>query len=209
MAKVRKNAREVCVARWYDPATAQFTTVDPDVASTGQPYSYAGDDPVNEEDPSGEVPLPPISCWENSNCNVDANLSQLDGRQEYAFLSFDLLDTWTAIMAAAVVGNLTYESGGLLDPSALEWGCTAPSTVCGIGIARWSATDRRQRLQAAGGWVDGVPYNSLEKGYPWDTTLQSMFTNQVSFAISDFFWRHFLSCCGRHGKGHCYRSTNQ
>jgi RHS repeat-associated protein len=40
-------------ARWYDAETGEFTTVDPDVTETGQPYAYAGDDPVNEDDPSG------------------------------------------------------------------------------------------------------------------------------------------------------------
>ena len=40
-------------ARWYDPTTASFTSVDPLVAITGEPYSYAGDDPVNNSDPSG------------------------------------------------------------------------------------------------------------------------------------------------------------
>ena len=45
--KVRENARGVCVARWYDPATGEFTSVDPDLAETDQAYAYAGDDPVN------------------------------------------------------------------------------------------------------------------------------------------------------------------
>ena len=40
-------------ARWYDPATGQFLSVDPLVALTGQPYSYAGNDPVNGGDPLG------------------------------------------------------------------------------------------------------------------------------------------------------------
>jgi hypothetical protein len=52
-AKVRGSAREVCVARWYDPATAEFTSVDPEVAQTGQPYAYADDNSVSEADPSG------------------------------------------------------------------------------------------------------------------------------------------------------------
>lgn len=47
-------------ARWYDPATGQFLSVDPLVAQTGLPYSYAGDNPVNEGDPSGLLsPFPP------------------------------------------------------------------------------------------------------------------------------------------------------
>jgi RHS repeat-associated protein len=39
--------------RVYDPATAQFLTVDPELATTGEPYGYATDDPVNGSDPSG------------------------------------------------------------------------------------------------------------------------------------------------------------
>jgi hypothetical protein len=54
--KVRENARGVCVARWYDPATGEFTSVDPDLAETDQAYAYAGDDPVNAGDPSGLLP---------------------------------------------------------------------------------------------------------------------------------------------------------
>jgi RHS repeat-associated protein len=42
-------------ARWYDPGTATFTSVDPMVSQTGQAYAYAGDDPVNGSDPSGET----------------------------------------------------------------------------------------------------------------------------------------------------------
>jgi RHS repeat-associated protein len=39
--------------RVYDPSTAQFLTVDPLVSRTLAPYSYAGDDPVNEQDRTG------------------------------------------------------------------------------------------------------------------------------------------------------------
>jgi hypothetical protein len=45
---LRQNAREVCVARWYDPGTEGFTSVDPDVARTAEPYACAGHDPVNK-----------------------------------------------------------------------------------------------------------------------------------------------------------------
>lgn len=40
-------------ARYYDPATAQFTTLDPLLAATGAPYGYAADSPLNGSDPSG------------------------------------------------------------------------------------------------------------------------------------------------------------
>jgi RHS repeat-associated protein len=51
------------VNRYYDPATAQFTSVDPDLSTTGQPYEYAGDDSVNQGDPDG------LYCFTGENAN--------------------------------------------------------------------------------------------------------------------------------------------
>ena len=41
------------VNRYYDPSTDQFLSVDPAVATTGQPYTFTGDDPLNATDPLG------------------------------------------------------------------------------------------------------------------------------------------------------------
>lgn len=41
------------LSRYYDPATGQFISVDPDLAQTLQPYTYAGGNPVNYTDPTG------------------------------------------------------------------------------------------------------------------------------------------------------------
>jgi RHS repeat-associated protein len=43
-------------ARYYDPATAQFLTLDPEVNSTHTPYAYTADNPVNLTDLTG-------LCW--------------------------------------------------------------------------------------------------------------------------------------------------
>jgi RHS repeat-associated protein len=40
-------------ARYYDPTTGQFTSVDPLQMATEQPYQYATDDPLNLIDPTG------------------------------------------------------------------------------------------------------------------------------------------------------------
>jgi RHS repeat-associated protein len=41
------------INRYYDPATGQFLSIDPAVGQTGEPYSYAGGDPVSASDPEG------------------------------------------------------------------------------------------------------------------------------------------------------------
>jgi RHS repeat-associated protein len=42
-------------ARDYSPATGSFTSVDPALAMTGQPYTYVSDGPVAGRDPSGLI----------------------------------------------------------------------------------------------------------------------------------------------------------
>jgi RHS repeat-associated protein len=63
--------------RVYDPVeTSQFLSVDPIVSNTGEPYSYAGDDPVNNGDPNGlyastaqQPPTPPYAPQPDSGPN--------------------------------------------------------------------------------------------------------------------------------------------
>jgi RHS repeat-associated protein len=45
-------------AREYDPATAQFSSVDPAVESTLEAYTYTHDNPVNQTDPTGKEVSP-------------------------------------------------------------------------------------------------------------------------------------------------------
>ena len=45
------------INRYYDPETGQFASVDPMLISTGTPYSYAIDDPINNIDPNGKLSL--------------------------------------------------------------------------------------------------------------------------------------------------------
>ncbi|MGA2531198.1 MAG: RHS repeat-associated core domain-containing protein, partial [Acidimicrobiales bacterium] len=41
-------------ARWYQPQTGQFTSVDSAFRATDEAYGYAGSDPGNQADPDGE-----------------------------------------------------------------------------------------------------------------------------------------------------------
>jgi RHS repeat-associated protein len=60
-------------ARYYDPATAQFLTVDPLAATTLEPYGYTGANPLNATDPTGLAPsgsgpkCPNGGRWDRSN----------------------------------------------------------------------------------------------------------------------------------------------
>jgi hypothetical protein len=51
--RVITNASEGSVARYYDPSTGQFLSIDPLVTDTRAAYTYAIDDPVNDTDPTG------------------------------------------------------------------------------------------------------------------------------------------------------------
>jgi RHS repeat-associated protein len=77
-------------ARWYDPVTGQFLSVDPLVGQTGEPYGYAGDDPLDASDPAGDF------AGECDNTAADAN-DQVS--------STGLLDAQFSILSAAATGG--------------------------------------------------------------------------------------------------------
>jgi RHS repeat-associated protein len=61
-------------ARYYEPSTGQFLTVDPLNALTRQPYAYGASDPLNRWDPTGLCNANPFSAsfWTQGNCISDA-----------------------------------------------------------------------------------------------------------------------------------------
>ncbi len=48
----------ISINRYYDPTAGQFTSVDPMVILTGEPYSYTGGNPVNAIDSNGMLTFP-------------------------------------------------------------------------------------------------------------------------------------------------------
>jgi RHS repeat-associated protein len=47
------------IHRYYDPQTGQFTSADPELSQTLQPYGYASGNPVSQTDPSGQSTIVP------------------------------------------------------------------------------------------------------------------------------------------------------
>jgi len=108
-------------------------SVDPDLAETDEPYAYAGGDPVNEDDPSGDN-----SCGSPANC--DAILLQ-NANALVAFNYFLNTDHFSGAQAAGFVGNFEVESG-------VDTDCVGGTGVCQplggtvpyfepFGIAQW------------------------------------------------------------------------
>ena len=90
-------------ARYYDPATGQFLSRDPMVATTRSPYGYVADNPLNGTDPSGlDFGLPLGLCvhapFGSTDCS--GHLSQ-DVVQSGAF---HFLNGWADSMSAGGAG---------------------------------------------------------------------------------------------------------
>ena len=104
-------------ARYYDPSTEQFTTVDPLAIQTRSPYGYAASDPINRTDPSG-------LCW-SFGCAL--------GKTQ--------VGKFVTNTAAGVVNGITLGNGdavlgavgesGFYDKNSTEYGT---GTAIGIGL---------------------------------------------------------------------------
>jgi hypothetical protein len=71
----RRCSRRVVFNRYYDPSTEQFLSIDPDVAETGQPYTYIGDDPLDGTDPLGLCNGPDGICRNQATGQMNMNSS--------------------------------------------------------------------------------------------------------------------------------------
>ncbi|MBS1847757.1 MAG: RHS repeat-associated core domain-containing protein, partial [Actinobacteria bacterium] len=128
--------------RYYDPATAQFTTPDPLYALTGERYGYADNDPINGEDLTGlwwgEGTLHNIAHTVNN--DVIKPVERTNVKTDLAVVGM-----------AAGVAALTVATGGLGDAvlgvSAATVGFAASATSVGIG-AGIAAIDCSHRADA-------------------------------------------------------------
>jgi len=80
-------------ARYYDPGTGQFMSVDPLVDETGQPYAYTSGNPLNNTDPTGLFCVPFVT---RGGCRLP---TWGEARQE---------GYGTAVSASAVLDSMTF-----------------------------------------------------------------------------------------------------
>lgn len=82
-------------ARTYDPGTAEFLTIDPELETTGDTYSFANDNPDNERDDSG------MCAWDKSGrCRALASLGEA-ARAAAAFLRPHAKAAFSALVQAS------------------------------------------------------------------------------------------------------------
>ncbi|HTU78934.1 MAG TPA: phage tail tip lysozyme [Solirubrobacteraceae bacterium] len=96
--------------------------------TTGEPYTYAGDNPIVADDPEGDM------------TNGDSHFrNNLHHREEYVFSYLEIKGRLTPNGSAGVIGNLLVETSDSLNPAEGEIGdSNCLSQECGIGIAQWT-----------------------------------------------------------------------
>lgn len=158
--------------RTYDPATAQFLSVDPLKAITGAPYNYAGDNPLNEADPTGlgnwlnlgipspgEVlePLNPVQYYEKEIESYENGCGYL------ASVAHGLLG---AVVGAADVSGVGALAEGIAGLAAREGATTIEDALVGLeagnnpGVYVVDSPEEMQNLYAElsrGGVADTPP----------------------------------------------------
>jgi hypothetical protein len=94
------------VNRYYDPATDQFLSIDPDVATTDQPYVFTNDDPLNETDALGTTGTFIIPKQQLTNVSKSKTLSMI----EMALNGLDLTGKETKALAEEI--STTFADNG-------------------------------------------------------------------------------------------------
>jgi RHS repeat-associated protein len=137
-------------ARVYDPASAQFMSVDPWEQLTREPYTFVGDDPLNHGDPFGLFPWGDIlegigvgaSCLLGPEVCVPAGLAVVDAHVVKADINSAITgcSPWPEIIHAGVSGvvsSLPF-AGGLAAKEVWEASHTAFRIGATGGVATGS-----------------------------------------------------------------------
>ncbi|MGL4745930.1 MAG: RHS repeat-associated core domain-containing protein, partial [Dermatophilaceae bacterium] len=93
--------------RYYDPATATFTTTDPLLSISGSPYGYVGGDPLNVTDPTGL--FPPLLLAFAVGALIEGGIELATQAARNTAAGCGPLDNinWGDVAASAAIGGLT------------------------------------------------------------------------------------------------------
>ncbi len=118
------------INRYYDPATDQFLSVDPEVAQTDQPYVFTNDDPLNDEDPLG-------TCWI---CSVFSSAARAVAK--------------VVIVVTAATAVVTLDVADAFDPidlaADIAIGATANGLVYFVSSGKHTSAGQREAVEEGG-----------------------------------------------------------
>jgi RHS repeat-associated protein len=189
-------------ARYQDPATGLFLSVDPLVAKTGEPYLYASGNPTNLSDPSGLEPGCGNTTRDDYGCSTAHGLVQdvLEKKEADARTArtvVRLLDTGTAPLNSWLeTCARAYQAcvGGTIDPSDGMDGAhgveSSENFLLAMALLNQAVSSGAATLDATTGWLMGDDdYLFLL----WATDLLGVFyvdlkSAEVPWPEVDFSW---------------------
>ncbi|MFG2311941.1 RHS repeat-associated core domain-containing protein [Streptomyces sp. NPDC048566] len=168
-------------ARSYDPATARFATTDPVPAPASSfspsPYAYAGNDPVNQADPSGQCPL----CV---SAGIGAAFGAVLEGGVYSWQHRNGRFTWGGLAKASGEGALTGAIAGVLMPGAGNAAARGLGLTGGRALA--TSTVVNASVGAAFSW--GVNEAHCRPTGPWDLIFGAAGGGSSSLLGPAFSW---------------------
>jgi RHS repeat-associated protein len=168
------------INRYYDPANGQFTSVDPALAQTTQPYTYANANPVTNIDPDGRCWWG-WKCWKSTLVNIAV------------YGAFTLIAGGVTVACAAITGGVCTGWGYYTFNAAM--GGAAAVLAC------WwngSCNSVSSYVQAAVyGIVTGLVTAGVARALGINSAKMVRFRNGVYF---DVLWAIYYAWDALHGK---------
>ena len=161
-------------ARYYDPQSAQFLTVDPLVAATRSAYGYVDNSPLNATDPSG------LLCFNNP-LNRNDNCRSAADTYHWVHVGRDVATGVAAVASAVIIGAVVAGGSAVAGAGAVaEEAATAvslpafsESTVASVttssqALSRGVSIGERALQKKIGRCVAGKPGYEAWKGMKFD-----------------------------------------
>lgn len=175
-------------ARYYDPTTAQFLTIDPLLPATGTPYAYVVGNPLNAVDPAGTCASGDTWCWITGTAKVVSGAAEVLGAEEVGgglFGAESIIEGLEQLadpgQPAPQMSTTEYTDGG--------GGACSPSDPTGAGIDRGDGRDILGHFAGASGYGKAAEAAGLAK-YASRTGLQPVST-QVRASLGDGSSRYY------------------